>query len=497
MTLARFPPATLCHILFKIKPLIMRSPADSGEKNMFLTYSMLLLLSQADVATEVETDPNHDKFERIIVTGARPLSTIELVKDPKAPQQPLPAHDGADYLKSIPGFSLIRKGGTSGDPVFRGAAGSRLTISSDDQMVLGGCTGRMDPPTAYINPQNYDQIRIIKGPQTVLYGPAAGTVLFERTSYQFDPNQSPGQVSLVGGSFGRLESNVDYTAGGDDGFWRINTSYSEADNYRDGNNTSVNSAYQRWGVDTQMGWTPDQDTVVLLSLGQSGAEAAYADRMMDGAVFDRTSASLRWRESYITDWLAEVDGQAYFGYVDHVMDNYSLRQFEPTMVMPTPSAKNPDRYSRGGRIVATLDAHLWSKLQIGVDHQYHSHRERVSMNQPVMPYQNKARIADATIQQSGIFTEASYALTNTSQLLAGVRVDFWRAEDLRQQLGRMNMMQPNPTAGHVRNDELVSSFARFEQHIDAHQWYAGLARAERFPDYWELIGNQNYSEDSI
>lgn len=215
---------------------------------MLAIYSMALLISQ--------TQPPQSELERIVVTGARPLSTIEVVKDPKAPQQPLPAHDGADYLKSIPGFSLIRKGGTSGDPVFRGAAGSRVTISSDDQMVLGGCSGRMDPPTAYINPQNYDQIRIIKGPQTVLYGPAAGTVLFERSSYQFDPEQSPGQVSLVGGSFGRLDANADYIAGNDRGFWRVNASYSEADNYQDGAGTAVNSAYQRWGVDTQWGGPP-------------------------------------------------------------------------------------------------------------------------------------------------------------------------------------------------------------------------------------------------
>src|SRR5690606_21863985 len=110
---------------------------------------------------------------------------------------------------------------TSGDPVFRGAAGSRLTIASDDQLMLGGCSNRMDPPTAYINPQNYDQIRIIKGPQTVVYGPTAGTVLFERTNYQFDAEQSPGQVSLVAGSWGRREGNADITTGGDKGFWRL------------------------------------------------------------------------------------------------------------------------------------------------------------------------------------------------------------------------------------------------------------------------------------
>ncbi len=51
-----------------------------------------------------------------------------VVTDPRQPRQPLPAHDGADYLKTIPGFSVIRKGGTDGDPVFRGMAASRVNM---------------------------------------------------------------------------------------------------------------------------------------------------------------------------------------------------------------------------------------------------------------------------------------------------------------------------------------------------------------------------------
>ena len=55
------------------------------------------------------------------VTAPLPREPLVTVTDPKAPRQPLPAHDGADYLKTIPGFSVIRKGGTDGDPVLRGS----------------------------------------------------------------------------------------------------------------------------------------------------------------------------------------------------------------------------------------------------------------------------------------------------------------------------------------------------------------------------------------
>ncbi len=448
-----------------------------------------LLLMLGGVATE-------PPVERIVITGVSQQSALQVIKDPKAPQQPLPAQDGADYLKSIPGFSVIRKGGSSGDPVFRGAAGSRLLMSSDEQMILGGCSSRMDPPTAYINPQNFDRIRVIKGPQTILYGPAAATVLFERDHYRFDPDQGLGQISITAASASRYDLNSDLTIGNEQGFWRVTGSYSESNDYRDGTGQAINSAYQRWGVDTQVGWTPDQHTVVILSLGQSGAEAAYADRAMDGVLFDRSSASLRWRQQNLSAWLTQLDSQIYYGYVDHVMDNYSLRTFAPTAMMANPSARNPDRYSRGFRSVATI-AHEWfNHWQIGLDHQHHQHRDRVSMNQPLMPFADKPRSADAEFSQWGLFSEWQLSLTDQLTLLSGWRIDQWQALDQRLLLGMGAMSQPNPTALQRHDAYLNSGFVRLEQQFDRQLWHIGIGRAERFPDYWELFGARNRSATS-
>ncbi|MDS0796024.1 TonB-dependent receptor plug domain-containing protein, partial [Burkholderia pseudomultivorans] len=82
---------------------------------------------------------------------ASPLTTpLVVVTDPKTPRQPLPASDGADYLKTIPGFTSIRSGGTNGDPVLRGMFGSRLNILANGMPTLGACPNRMDAPTSYI-----------------------------------------------------------------------------------------------------------------------------------------------------------------------------------------------------------------------------------------------------------------------------------------------------------------------------------------------------------
>ena len=71
--------------------------------------------------------------DQIIVTDVPTTDVLTIKTDPRNPRQPLPAEDGADYLRSIPGFSIMRKGGSDGEPILRGMAGSRLNIMIDGQ----------------------------------------------------------------------------------------------------------------------------------------------------------------------------------------------------------------------------------------------------------------------------------------------------------------------------------------------------------------------------
>ena len=118
-----------------------------------LPAALLLTAAPSIHAETVKT------FEPVVVTAPVTDAPLSITTNPKSPRQPVPAHDGADFLKSIPGFSVIRKGGTDGDPVLRGFSGSRLGILLDGQEVYGGCGGRMDPPTAYVYPESFDPVR--------------------------------------------------------------------------------------------------------------------------------------------------------------------------------------------------------------------------------------------------------------------------------------------------------------------------------------------------
>ncbi|KVM67980.1 TonB-dependent receptor [Burkholderia ubonensis] len=420
---------------------------------------------------------------------ASPLRTpLVVVTNPKTPRQPLPASDGADYLKTIPGFASIRSGGTNGDAVLRGMFGSRLNILANGMPTLGACPGRMDAPTSYIAPESYDKLTVVKGPQTVLYGPgaSAGTVLFERTTRRFDKPGMRFDGSLVGGSFGRNDQNIDVTAGTPDVYGRVTANHAHSDDYKDGNGRTVPSQWDKWNADAALGWTPDDHTRVELTAGGGDGYARYAGRGMDGAHFRRETFGLSFDRQHIGDVLDRVEARVYYNEADHVMDNYTLRQPDPTSSMPMRMASEVRRRTLGARAAATFRFGDDFKLVAGVDAQSNRLDSRSAMGR--QNYADKPWNAQTTMWNAGAFGELTWYASDASRLIGGARVDYASARDKRPTTGGM-MGKPNPTFDDDRSRVLPSGFIRYERDLTALPltWYAGIGHAERFPDYWELF----------
>lgn len=452
------------------------------------------------IATErKETkEQEHKPFERIQVTGTVMQSPSVVIEDTKVPRQPLPAHDGADYLKGITGFQVVRKGGASSDPVFRGLAGSRINILSDGLPLLGGCESRMDPPTAYVSPQSYDRIRVVKGPYNVASGPpaAAATVNFERTKPDFTDQAWQGFASVTGGSFGRAETNAELQTGSEAGYFRSNYTFARSDSYSDGEGAKVHSEYERWHASIEAGLYVTDKQELKVSMGLGDGESAYADRMMDGSSFYRESLSLVWNYHDVNSLISGMQGRVYFGYIDHVMDNYSLRNtaaIEAGSIMP--AAHNPDRYTRGVSGFVRFEPLFAHNVEVGFDGMQSTHRDRMSMNVFMRPLHQQQRTTDAKIDQLGVYIEGQTRSAGAKRLYYGYRIDRWRAEDLRGYLD-MKQTQVNPTANEQRENTLHSGFLRFEIQQENATYYAGAGQASRFPDYWEMIARGRESESS-
>lgn len=483
---------------FKLKPLSQR---------MVFAHAALLgaavclpfSASAADQQAAAQLAP-------MVITGVAQQSPIKVVTDPRIPRQPVPASDGADYLKTIPGFSATRSGGVNSDPVFRGMFGSRLKLLTNGGEMVGACPSRMDSPSSYISPGSYDELTVIKGPQTVQWGAgsSAATVLFERGPEQFDKPDYRLNSSVLVGSNRRFDRNIDGAIGSQEGYVRIIANASKAHDYNDGDGDRVPSRWNKWNSDFVVGWTPGDNTLLELTVGRGDGESRYAGRDMDGTQFLRESVALRFKQDNLSDTWASLEAQVYYNYADHIMDNYKLRTPNPNHAMPpmrNPMATQVDTRTLGGRIKSTWQ---WSDFELvtGVDGLTSEHRLRARTGGPAgSTHSNMAK--DAEFNQWGVFGELTWLLTDNERLISGLRVDRHKVEDHRDYLAMRrniptrtaaNCTNPancivNPTASKNRTETLPSAFVRYENDLQSipATAYIGLGHAQRMPDYWELF----------
>ena len=447
-------------------------------------------------STSIAAQLDHDtaQLAPIVVTAQLNNDANGLIihADPKQPIQPVPATDGADYLQSIPGFSSIKSGGTNGDVTFRGMFGSRIKILSDGTENLGACPARMDAPTSYIQPESYDRISVIKGPQTVQYANtgSAATVIFERQKPQLSKDKNYlGQASVLIGSFGRLDHNIEAAVGDEKKYIRLNANRSESNSYQDGDGHTVPSAWERWNTDLALGWTPDDDTWIELTGGKADGEAEYAGRAMDGSQFARESLGLRFEKKNLTDVIKKVEGQVNYSYNDHVMDNFRLRTPPMThdmmthQMLPNPSEMQVTRRTLNSRLAMTSE---WDKLSLitGIDTQQNHHAGSMKSMMMNMPLATNMKF-----HSYGAFGEFTYQLNDAYKLVSGARIDQVKIDALK--------------LNDERKETLPSAFIRVEnQHPEHHaKSYIGLGYVERVPDYWELFstahGNTGMSKPTF
>ena len=447
-------------------------------KNNYLSLKPIALAVSMMVAgTCAHANPNQTVFDDVVVTAAPMTTPTTIELDPKVPRQPLPAHDGADFLKSVPGFSIMRKAGTDGEPNFRGMGGSRVNILADDQNIFGGCGQRMDAPTAYIFPEIYDKVTVIKGPQTVLYPGhgSAATVRFEKEQKTYDKPGYDIHASGLVGSFGRHDEVVDANLGNKDYFATFTGSNSKSDNYKDGNGNEVYSKYHRYSASSSVGVTPDNNKRFELSAGRSNGYAAYADRTMDGTKFLRENIAGKGQIKNVSDLVEKIDFQVSRSTIFHTMSE--AMRGNPSSYMDVTHDTN------AARITSDLNLRATTRAKVGFDYSQAKHGGN-------MPGMGAITITeDSEFKNASLFAEVAEQLSKNNKLIAGYRGDSWEVADKRSS-------GASTTSGQTRKEFTNSAFARVERALESipnSTSYVGFGRSERMPDYWELISNKQNS----
>ncbi|OAN47947.1 TonB-dependent copper receptor [Magnetospirillum moscoviense] len=440
--------------------------------------ALAALLAAAGPAQAEEQAAASSTLDQVIVTAPRMEEPMVIVTDPRNPRTPIPPADGAGYLKSIPGFNVVRQGAVDGDPVLRGQGGSRLELLLDGAPLLGGCPNRMDPPTSYVFPNSFDKLTVLKGPQSVVHGGSAlGTVLVEREAPRFTDWGIRGNASALYGSFDRNDEMVDAQAGASQGFVRAIATHSSSDNYKDGNGSVLHSHYWRHSGTASVGWTPDKDTLLQITADKSQGQAAMPGKMMDATKLDREGLNIQASRSNISPLVAKIKAQLFHNYVDHVMDTFSLRFNNAGNTMS--AASQVDHLMEGVKGSVELTPTAATKVTVGADYTHDQHSSRSLNNSEYrsgLDIDTKARVKDLELDTYSAFGEVQHELTGSSRLAGGLRVT--RVEATR------NNFQPNLT-----NDRtLTSAFGRYEHDVDLGlpvTLFGNLGHVERAPDYWE------------
>lgn len=376
--------------------------------------------------------------------------------------------DIAKSFLSVPGFSMERKGGGGSEVYYRSQTASRLPVLIDGSAINGGCGMRMDTPITYISAQNYNSVRIVKGPQDVRNAALiSGGIFFDRNILRFDKADVGGNVGLLGGSFKRLETTADVAGGNEFANLQISAGHFESDDYKNGDNRKMHTNYNRNNISLTGALTPSEATAIQLSADFGEGEAAYADRGRDGTEFDRKSFGAKIEQDIAQ---TKLRVSSYYHEIDHVMDNFSMRAKPPKAKF---SISNPTREMKG--VKAELEVPFnKTTTYLGVGYSKDTFKflgggfkTKSALDKAMSKSHSKQR----EVSYKSIYAQNEFFASDDLGLFSGVRLDRANREILK--------------TAKQRSENLVSGFFRLEKYLDDLTLYSGIGHAQRMPDHWE------------
>lgn len=333
-------------------------------KNLSRALTATLLSTTAIVASTQVLAAETPVLKGIIVEG-QSLPAIVNVDVHRTDMSPMV--DGGTFLKNIPGVDAVRMGGHGLDPVIRGQQQEQLNIISDGAFVYGGCPNRMDPPAALTAIDTYDSVTVEKGFQSVRHGPGGtgGTVILTRNAPALDDDK-PYQVKAgmaVNGNGQGVNGNLEVSAKVGEGYARAFGTKSSANDYEDGNGNEVRSAFKQWSTGMEVGYAPGNGTELSFSAERDRTDdVLFAGAGMDSPYGITDVVRLKLSKELEGSAVSAVRFNAYGSRVNHLMDNYSLRNPSTAMYMSTPTSSD----TTGFKIEADTDVADMPVL-LGVD----------------------------------------------------------------------------------------------------------------------------------
>ena len=413
------------------------------------------------------------------------------------------AHDGGELLSQTPLIAGIRKSGNYGfDPVMRGFKYDQLNVVINGaQSATAACPNRMDPPTSQISPNMIREVEILKGPHSLRYGTAfGGSINFITTQPTYEEgNQLYGRITGAyesNGSVARTEGNIGFRgAKYDIGLFG---SYSQGDDYTDGEGNQVASGFTRSSLGALIGLQLTNNQRLTLSGTKNVARdvdfpALPMDLRNDDTWMLNANHTIDFREAKLKSW----NTTAYASFVDHRMDN-GLKNLDPRMM-----DASTDAYTKnyGGRTEGkwTFDQ---SNLFVGADYKVEEaegKRKRDFLMGPMAGntvYDNAWQ--EGIINKTGFFTEYHIGKGSVNYAISGrLEINKSNVNDPTDEFVAVN---PEYSTTQVNPGVSVGATKKFSNGFNGGLWIGHAQRSgsltERFINYfpvgkdpYEMIGD--------
>ncbi|MFO8142487.1 MAG: TonB-dependent receptor, partial [Marinobacter sp.] len=321
-------------------------------------------------------------------------------------------------LSSSASVSLSRMGGRGLDPVIRGQNEERVDVLLDGMRVEGACPSRMDPATSRLSTALAPVLEVRTSNRTLRWGPIAGGQIVATTAAPVftDDNLTTGHLTLGGSDNGEGKLvNGSVAVGSTDAYIRMAAGYDEADDYEDGDGNEVRSAYENSEGRVDAAWTADNGLFIKgMASRQEERDVKFPGRGMDAPNTDtdlyrlEVGAPVAEGAWNLMTWQADVD---------HVMDNFSLREQAAPMKMLTAS----ETRTQGVRL--SLDQRAGDRTDWAVGIDYETNDWDAALNNVDKDVVASYMWPGVERDRVGVFFEQFTRVQPGLQLGAGVRYD--------------------------------------------------------------------------
>ena len=311
--------------------------------------------------------------ERIQVMSSTPeLNTEQQVAGSTLAQSQ--TQDIAAGLRHVPGVSAIRRGPINLDPVIRGLQGNRVPTFVNGGQSFAVGPARMDSGISHVSPHDVANVRIVKGPYALAWGPGTMSAIQVKT---IEPPFLPSfrVHGRVGFNYGTNATAADPYASLWGGNSRVTVGLFHntrtGSNYQAGNGAAIPGHYEvndsRWNLGLR--FTPD---VRFLYTGafEEDNNVDYPGRLLTAKYFlARThNFALQWESK--SGLISDVSGRFYSDRLGHLMNNNGKPTALPMPGRMPPFALNVQLPAHsdtlGGAFHVSLGRSAWTG-KIGTD----------------------------------------------------------------------------------------------------------------------------------